>query len=73
MPVRAKKLSAALSHFGVVVTAPKAGGSHWIARRLGTVYPIPCHNGPKTELSDVYIRGVCRAFGIDEQELRKRF
>ncbi len=36
------------------------------------MYPLPAHNGPKTELSDIYIRGLCRAFGIDEREFRKR-
>jgi hypothetical protein len=38
----------------------------------GRTYPLPLHHGAKTELSDVYIRGLCRALEIDYEELRKR-
>lgn len=37
----------------------------------GHVYPLPLHHGTKTELSDVYVRGLCRALEIDYEELRK--
>ena len=30
------------------------------------------HNGMKTEIPDEYIRGICRAFGIDLDEFKKR-
>ena len=50
---------------------PKAGGSHWKLRRDGKTYPIPAHNGEKTEVQERYIVGLCRCFGIDEAELRR--
>jgi len=37
----------------------------------GHTYPLPLHHGAKTELSDVYVRGLCRALGIDYEQLRK--
>ena len=49
-------------------------GKHpWKAQRKsdGKTYPIPAHNGLKTEISDEYIRGLCRCFGLDETEFRK--
>jgi hypothetical protein len=30
------------------------------------------HNGPKTEIDDRYIRGLCHNLGLDEKELRRR-
>jgi hypothetical protein len=53
------------------VTPPRSGSSHWLARKEGTAFPLPFHNGEKTELSDVYIRGVCKKFGIDLDALKK--
>jgi hypothetical protein len=35
-------------------------------------YPVSLHNGDRTELSDVYIRGICRKFGIDYQTFRSK-
>jgi hypothetical protein len=32
----------------------------------------PCRSTTRTELSDVYVRGLCRALEIDYEELRKR-
>lgn len=46
-------------------------GSHATLECRGKCYVLPLHNGTKTELSDVYIRGLCRAFEIDEEEFRK--
>lgn len=71
MPARAQDLKRALGKLGVTVSKPSSGGSHWLAERDGRSYPIPLHNGTKTEVSDSYIKGVCRAFEIDERELRE--
>jgi len=70
VPAKARDISRALKKLGVELIEPNKG-SHWKAVKGGIVYPIPCHNGPKTEISDVYIRGVCRAFGLNEAEFRK--
>jgi hypothetical protein len=71
LPVRARDLIRALARFGVTVTSPRGGSSHWIAKKAGAAHPLPMHNGDKTELSDVYLRGVCSKFGIDLTALKK--
>ena len=72
MPVRFRDLKRALRTFGVEVKDPPGGGSHYHAVKDGRTYPLTAHNGLKSELSDVYVRGMCRALGIDEKELRRR-
>ncbi len=46
-------------------------GSHWVLECNGRSYTLALHNGPKSELSDIYLKGLCRTFKIDESELRK--
>ncbi len=70
MPARLGDIVRALARFGVAVDEPSKG-SHWKANKPGCrVYTLPAHNGKKTELDDKYIRGMCRALGIDEDEFR---
>ena len=70
MPARLRDLVRVLGEFGISVTP---GAKHFHARNAtGDFYAIPAHNGLKSELSDVYIRGLCRAFALDEAELRKK-
>lgn len=69
MPARLRDVVRALRQLGVEVEAPSSG-SHWKARKGGAVYPIPAHNGERSSIGDVYIRGVCRAFDLDEKALR---
>jgi hypothetical protein len=58
---------------GVRVGERAGKGSHVVIDDgKGRTYPLPLHHGAKTELSDVYIRGLCRALEIDYEELRKR-
>lgn len=46
-------------------------GRHpWKATRADGTYPFPAHGGLNSEVDDVYTRGVCRKFGIDETEYR---
>ena len=71
MPARLRDLRRALEALGVTVTEPSSG-SHWRAAKDGRTYPIPAHNGPKTEIGDEYLRGVCRAFSVDIEELKRR-
>jgi hypothetical protein len=35
-------------------------------------YTLPLHNGLKSELPSWALRGICRAFGIAESELRSK-
>jgi predicted RNA binding protein YcfA (HicA-like mRNA interferase family) len=61
----------AKARFGIVCEQP-GKGSHWKFRANdGKCYTVPAHNGPKTEIPDQYIRGLCRAFGIEYDEMRK--
>lgn len=70
MPARLLALKRVLEFMGAEVHRPNSG-SHWKAVYQGKTYPIPAHNGEKTEIGDVYIRGVCRCFGWDPTEFKK--
>ena len=71
MPPRFRDIRRALEKHGVTVTPSKGGSSHWKVEKDGKTYPIPASHGDNTEISEVYIRGVCRALGLDEAELRR--
>lgn len=70
MPARLRDLVRALAEHGIDVQKPKKG-SHWRAVRDGRTYPIPAHNGEKTEIPDTYVNGVCRAFELDADAVKK--
>ncbi len=70
MPARLRDIVRVLASFGVTV-AP--GARHFHARNAqGLFFAVPAHNGLKTEIPDVYLRAICRTFGIDFAELKKR-
>lgn len=71
MPARLRDLKRHLAAFGVEVD--DTGGKHnYKAKRVGfRTFPVPAHNGWKTEIDDKYIRALCRNLGIDEAELWK--
>jgi hypothetical protein len=72
VPARYAKLRAALAKLGVRVSERSGKGSHVVVDDgKGHSYPLPLHRGTKTELSDVYVRGLCRALELDYEELRK--
>jgi hypothetical protein len=51
---------------------PKGGGSHWkFVDGEGKCYPVPAHGGLKSQVGDEYIRGLCRCFGIDLDDLKR--
>jgi hypothetical protein len=65
MPMRFRDLERHLRSFGVVIVPPTGGGSHYKAKMAGKgSYPIPAHNGPKSELTDLYVRKACAHFGV---------
>jgi hypothetical protein len=64
MPARLRDIIEMCNHFGVTVEPPKAS-SHWQAKKDGCrTFTIPAHNGERTEISDRYIRSLCRNFGL---------
>jgi hypothetical protein len=69
MPARLRDVARAIEALGGSVEEPNKG-SHFKARLNSQMYPLPAHNGWKTELADVYIRGLCRTLGLDEAVFR---
>ena len=73
MPVRYTRLRKALAGLGVVISERRGKGSHVVVDDgKGHVYPLPLHHGLRTELSDVYVRGLCRTLDIDYEDLLER-
>lgn len=73
MTCRLRELISALSEFGVEVTPPAGGGSHWKAVRAGArSYPIPAPNGPRSEVPQKYIFALCRHFDIERDLLVRK-
>jgi len=72
MPARYNRVKKALRKLGITVHERKAKGSHVVIHDdHGRVYTLPCHQGEKTMLSDVYVRALCRRFGLEYEEFRK--
>ena len=72
MPVRYPRLRSALKKLGVRIFERAGKGSHVVVDDgKGHVYPLPLHHGTRMELSDVYVRGLCRALEIDYDDLRR--
>ena len=71
MPARLRDIQRAALASGLEVV-PAAGKHPWKARRPvdGKTYGIPAHGGLKTEITDVYIRGLIRAFDLDPATFR---
>lgn len=71
MPPRLREVKGAIQRMAGFRIEEPSKGSHWkIYGPDRKMYPIPVHNGLKTEIPDSYIRGLCRTFGLDEAEFR---
>jgi hypothetical protein len=67
MPMRLHDFGQWLKAYGVVI---EPAGKHWCARKEGCgMYALPAHNGPRTEISNVYLKKACKHFGIDPKKL----
>ena len=60
-----------LQEYGIRVEPPRSG-SHWKAWNDQVSYRIPAHNGLKEEISDVYLRKLCKTFGLDFDTFRAK-
>jgi hypothetical protein len=51
----------------------EAGGKHpyRFTREGCRPFPVPAHNGLKSEVTDVYLRSLCRNFGLDFETFKK--
>ncbi len=73
MPARYKRVKKALRELRISVAERPGKGSHAVLDDgKGHAYTLPLHHGERTELSDVYLRALCRAFGVEFDELRRR-
>jgi hypothetical protein len=73
VPPRARDVARVLEHdYRITVEKSRGGSSHWMLVRGSTKYALPMPNGLKSELPSWALRGICRAFGIDEHELRSK-
>jgi len=72
--MRLRDISRILARMGIQVTPPRGGGSHYQVRTPGGSRPIvlPAHNGEKTDISEFYVRQLCRQLGIDVDDFKKR-
>lgn len=70
MPARLRDIVRAVQALGGSVDEPNSG-SHWKARFGTEMYPLPAHNGLKEEISDIYIRAMCRNLRLDYETLKK--
>jgi hypothetical protein len=72
MPVRYRRVRKALRKFGVAVAERPGKGSHVVLDDgRGNTYSLPLHHGEGTELSEIYLRALCRRFGIDYEAFRR--
>lgn len=71
MPARLRDLIRAARTLGVTIEEPSSGSHYKAVMKGRRPYPLPCHNGEKSVLGDDYLRGFCRAFGLDLDELKK--
>lgn len=71
MPARLNDIARALKEYGATIDEP-SGGSHFKAHFKSKMYTIPAQSAMKTEISDVYIRRLCKEFGIDYKEFVKK-
>lgn len=65
-------MEAAAKKRGVDLIKPRKG-SHYKFSEPGSggkTYPVPAHNGIRTDISDMYVRGLCRCFGWDYDQFK---
>lgn len=71
MPARFSRIMKRCEELGLSCEKPRSGGSHWKIRRPGfRVYPVPAHNGRRTEIDDRIIGKLCKHFELDEDSFR---
>lgn len=62
MALRLADIKRILESMGYTV---EPGAKHWkVASPDGLCYPVPAHNGLRSELDKVYLRGLIRTFKL---------
>jgi len=71
MPARYPNVRRRLKELGIRLNERTGKGSHVVVDDgKGHVFTLPLHHGQQTELSDVYLRALCRALGLDYKVFR---
>jgi hypothetical protein len=71
MPGRLRDIKRVAISLGAEVVEPSSG-SHWKVIGSGVCFPLAAHGGLKSEISDIYIRALCRTFGWDFDEFKRQ-
>ena len=72
MPASYRRIRKALRKLGIEVVERPGKGSHVVLDDgRGNTYPLPLHHGERTELSDVYVRALCRRFAVEYEDFRR--
>lgn len=72
MPARFRDIKRVLAGYGISAEPPSSG-SHWKLRHpSGKMYTLPCPNAERSEVSDVYLRAMCRNLGLEFAEFMSR-
>lgn len=74
MPTRLNRLVRVLQKDpgGFTLETPKSGSHYKLHGPGGLKYSVPAHGGAKTELPDLYIKKLCRYFGLDYEGVKAR-
>ncbi len=70
MRARLSDLKRVLAKQGIILHEPKKG-SHYKFVKGSVMYPVPAHNGLRSEIGAEYVKGLCRRFGLDFGQLVK--
>ena len=69
MPERLRTLKKRAKKFGATLEEPSSGSHYKFRSKDRRAYPVSAHNGLKSEIPDVYIRGLARFLGVSVDEL----
>jgi hypothetical protein len=72
MPARYPAVRRRLKELGIRLNERTGKGSHVVVDDAkGHVFTLPLHHGQQTELSDIYLRALCRALELDYKVFRQ--
>ena len=71
MPARFGDIARAVRAFGATVDDPSSG-AHFKICKDGRVFPITAHNAMRSEISDIYIRALCRFLGCTVADFKEK-
>ncbi len=67
---RLRDIKRAVEGLGYELVPPRGGGSHYRVRVQGRVYTLPAHNGLRTDISEIYVAGLCRVLKMSVEDFK---